>query len=421
MKKCTKKYISVFLISVPMVILLQSSVLAIGFRLPDQGSAAHGQGSAFTAEASDPTAVYYNPAAITRLEGVQTYTGAEFIFLSTDYTTLSGQKVESDNTVGILPQLYITGHLNEKVGIGLGINSIYGLSTDYGETSPLRYVTTYSELLTANFSPVVAYAVNPQLSLAAGLDVTYGKADLRRNVDFGALAGYPGSMDGHLIVKGDGEGVGFNLAAHYQPHEQHAFGLTYRSAIDLDLDGSVSLNQIPAFVGAGESISGDASTTIKLPSALRFGYAYWPKPEWKIEFDFEWADWSRFDKFTIESQNPLVPTSDAVYNYNDSFILGLGTQYEINEHWTARCGYMYADKALPDATFDPVVPDSNRHAVNVGLSYNIGSVTLSVAYQAIFFEDRDINNDVGAGVGSSVDGRYESFVNAFSFGVRWEI
>ena len=44
---------------------------ASGFGLFQHGARATGQAGAFTARASDPTAVTYNPAAITQLDGVQ--------------------------------------------------------------------------------------------------------------------------------------------------------------------------------------------------------------------------------------------------------------------------------------------------------------------------------------------------------------
>ena len=45
------------------------SALALGIRIPDQDAAATARGEAFAATADNPSAIYYNPAGITQLDG----------------------------------------------------------------------------------------------------------------------------------------------------------------------------------------------------------------------------------------------------------------------------------------------------------------------------------------------------------------
>src|SRR5262245_56879978 len=44
-------------------------VFGIGFRIPNQDAEAIARGNAFVATADNPSAIYYNPAGITQLEG----------------------------------------------------------------------------------------------------------------------------------------------------------------------------------------------------------------------------------------------------------------------------------------------------------------------------------------------------------------
>ncbi|HAL87456.1 MAG TPA: aromatic hydrocarbon degradation protein, partial [Deferribacteraceae bacterium] len=55
--------------------ILPSAAFASGFAINEQGAKALGMGGAFAAQADDPTAVYYNPAGITQLEGTQVSLG----------------------------------------------------------------------------------------------------------------------------------------------------------------------------------------------------------------------------------------------------------------------------------------------------------------------------------------------------------
>ena len=52
-----------------------ASANASGFRLPEAGAKAMGMGFAFTAQADDPSAIYFNPAGIMQLEGTNVMVG----------------------------------------------------------------------------------------------------------------------------------------------------------------------------------------------------------------------------------------------------------------------------------------------------------------------------------------------------------
>ncbi|MBI1871622.1 MAG: outer membrane protein transport protein [Chlamydiae bacterium] len=395
-----------------------SSAYAIGFRLYDEGAKAQGQAGAYTAQADDASSLYYNPAAMPSLKGDQALTGAEFIFLDTDYTSTSGVEESSENDMGMVPHFYAVKQLNKKWAIGLGVYSLFGLATEYNDRGAFRYVTTSSELRTMDVSPVIAYQLTPELSAAAGLDVVIGSADLRSKVDFGALAGISGMADGNSRLAGDGEGLGFNVSLLYQPHVQHRFGILFHSPVDLDLDGSVVLSSIPNFVGVGSTVTGDLSTEIDLPAIIRFGYAYTPTSQWKIEFDLDWSNFSSYNELDLRSTNPLFPSTIVPKDYDDGYVFAIGTQYLLNESWALRAGYGHILASVPDSTFDPIVPDADRNFVTVGLGYEWKMFTVDAAYQAIFFDDRNIDNDVGASVGSTVDGHYETFVHAFVIDVK---
>src|SRR5438094_8282141 len=59
---------------------------ATGFRIVDQSASATGQASAFTAQADDASAVYYNPAGMTQLRRGQVSPGTLLIGGSTSFT-----------------------------------------------------------------------------------------------------------------------------------------------------------------------------------------------------------------------------------------------------------------------------------------------------------------------------------------------
>ena len=63
---------------------------AVGFRLPNQDPEAIARGDAEAATADNPSAIYYNPAGITQLEGQNVRVGLYVISPGEKYTSPSG-------------------------------------------------------------------------------------------------------------------------------------------------------------------------------------------------------------------------------------------------------------------------------------------------------------------------------------------
>src|SRR5208282_4068763 len=58
---------------------------ALGVRVPNQDASAIARGNAFVATADDPSAIYYNPAGITQLDGQHVRAGVYGIYLNDHY------------------------------------------------------------------------------------------------------------------------------------------------------------------------------------------------------------------------------------------------------------------------------------------------------------------------------------------------
>src|SRR5579871_2660242 len=65
---------------------------ALGIRLADQDAFATARGNAFAATADNPSAIYYNPAGISQIEGNNVRMGLYGIDFQSTYTAPSGAK-----------------------------------------------------------------------------------------------------------------------------------------------------------------------------------------------------------------------------------------------------------------------------------------------------------------------------------------
>src|SRR5437867_3696399 len=110
---------------------------ATGFRILDQSASATGQASAFTAQADDASAVYYNPAGMTQLRGIQISLGANLIGGSTNFRDAAGQTARGDfgGSVAYPPptNFYITANLKDLGVTELGdLNAVVAVVVPFG-------------------------------------------------------------------------------------------------------------------------------------------------------------------------------------------------------------------------------------------------------------------------------------------------
>ena len=222
---------------------------------------------------------------------------------------------------------------------------------------------------------------------------------------------------------GEGSGTGYNLGLHYEPLSGVKLGVAYRSQIKVNHNGGLTTT-LPAPLGAGPSSAGEAA--IVYPPSLTMGIAYSRFKPFTFEFDTTWTGWSSYDKLKVKLDTPIavngVPTTTITTpkNWHDTWAFRFGANYEVNERMKIRAGYIYDLTPVPDSSFDPQVPDANRHIFTVGSDLKIMRFTLGIAYNYILSESRTKSNTVvvnGVPAPLQANGRYSSDVH--SLGLSW--
>ena len=413
-------------------ILSPSSLLADGFRVLDHGAAATGQGAAFSAQADNPSAVHYNPAGMTQLEGIQFSAGTLLIGGSIRFESDLGPTVKGDlgSTVANPPPstLFLTAHL-PALGltnlpnwtVGLGLTSPFALSVEYEDDSLIAPISTRAALPLIDIKPTIGYKVNDYIAIGGGLDIyTFadflgeGHAELQQTAAPGNPFGIPAGT--RLEANGSDTALGFNVSLLWTPwrnaqgQPRMNFGFVFRHGADLNLDGDFL---------AGGNRQAEAETTIELPDVYTWAIAGWPirnaQREWKVEVDVEYADWTDFENINLELSNGA--TIPQPRNYGKAWVVMVGTEYsllspQLLPKWDVsfRGGYVRSETPVPSREFDPSNPDADFNAFSVGLGFlcragghflgvlpchGIGgkAIGLDLAYQVLLYENRDINNN----------------------------
>jgi long-chain fatty acid transport protein len=391
------------------MVLFSSISFAGGFRLPEQGAAATGMSGAFVGQADDPSAVWYNPAGITQLDGTRIAGGFVAVYPYFSHET-GGTTEVSKRDVHFPIILYATHKMNDKISFGLGVNNPFGLTTDWSATSETHYVATFSKIVTTEFNPNIAYKVNNDLSVAFGVAYIHLRATLEKTQRV-ILPGPVDLGDHNFRLSGDGDGWGANAAVLYRISEKANAGLSYRSRIKIDIDGTAELTGGPA------AQSGSANTSITLPDLIQLGISYKASDNLTINADLDYTLWSTYDRIVVTSDNSTFNNNIDEKQWKDVWALKIGGQYKLSDQWKLRAGYYYDKNPAPVDHFETRVPDSDRQSVSIGAGYTVNKVTVDAAYQYIWFKNRAISNSP---VSSTLNGSYKSVVDAFALMVSYK-
>jgi len=161
------------------------------------------------------------------------------------------------------------------------------------------------------------------------------------------------------------------------------------------------------------------SSVIRFPATWSGAAAYRPRPNWTIEADANFFQWSVFKDLPIYLDQTPSANQTLVENYKDSWQFRFGTENRL-PRFTWRFGYYYDQQAAPDESVTPILPDANRNGLSAGLGFALGAkkqMTLDLYELAVFVDTRSTNGVERDGY----NGEYKSYVNAAGFGLtyRW--
>ena len=157
-----------YLLALGLVSLLCPSLgHAQGVRFQPQGATAAGQGNAFSAQADDPSAIHYNPAGLSQVNGVQVLTGTTLVGGSIKFTSPTGIDSRGDfgGSIASPPPSYsyVSANLGvfgwnglSNVTVGLGLTSPFGLNIRYPVDGPFNTAVTSAALPLIDIKPTVA-------------------------------------------------------------------------------------------------------------------------------------------------------------------------------------------------------------------------------------------------------------------------
>ncbi|MBG0789192.1 MAG: transporter [Desulfovibrionaceae bacterium] len=357
---------------------------ASGFGLFEWGNAALGQGTAFYANGDDPSVVAYNPAQMTRLEGTQVYGGITAI---SPYSKVKVDGSGSATSVQVfaVPHAYVTHQVNDKLFIGMGEFTRFGLGTKFEDYWAGQTLLREARLESFSFNPSVAYKVTDNFSVAAGIEAIKGTFYVTKAY---ALAG-----GAPLNVDVEGTSLTGNIGLLYDFNDMFSVGFSYRAPVSFTGDGDAEV----------DGILPKTSATVEatFPDQYSLGFGYRPLDDLSIEFDLVFTRWELFD--SMEFDFGAYTDKTETFCYKNAWRFQLGAEYMATENWALRAGFVYDQTPTRHAYASMMLPANDRFMYTLGVGYKLNDLTVDVAGMYLVTKERYGMNMHDGAVSHSVD------------------
>jgi long-chain fatty acid transport protein len=413
-----------------------TEALAGGYMTPHQTARGLGLSNALTAGVNDSSAVYYNPAALSEVEG-------DNLLLSSSYANLqvtienSGRKSKNKHDDNFLASLFANYHIpNTDLTLGIGTYTPFGLVTEYERDAFTRFAAIDTRLKTIYVTPALSWNPSNYFSAGVGLSFVHASGAFSRALclDPISFCTQPLGLEGRVRITDTADAFGYNLGLLLKPTDNLKFGFSYRSRVDLRFD-----NADAKFTGSFSvpTVKADVRP-LPLPPVIDVGLFWQIMPAWGAEFVYEYTRWSELKNFTATFSPPSVflPLGVPITGFQlpeewkNTSTLRLGSYYALNNDWEIRGGIAVEQTPVPNKTLNPAIPDADKLTLNAGVGYKWNKFSFDLGYMAVFYKTRKVTNDELEGLpatapvfyaGAPGKDKYQTFVNfvTFSIGYRF--
>jgi len=376
-------------------LLASGTAYGAGYRVPEQSVNSVAKAGANIASSNTADASYFNPANMSWLEDRFMVEGtAEWIHLNTIHYHDNRTPMyngESDSEDFVLPIFFIVSPDYNNFRVGAALTYPGGLSKKWRDPFPRTFAQEFT-LKVYEFAVSGSYKINDMVSIAAGVRTLYGDAMVR---SAGQVA--PGTTASRYM-DGDTWEWGYNFALAVRPTPKMNLSATFRSKVDLDLEGTAIL----ATSLGPEVYHGDAGASVPQPAVFSLAAAYTFFDQLTVELEYERTFWSSYDTLDFTYPTPLTnPVLNMAFdqpkmrNWDDSDTYRIGLSYDMKNSFILMAGFAYDENPVPGSTLGFELPDSDAYIYSVGVRYLANEhLEVGIGYLYDDKDERSVSNKI---------------------------
>jgi long-chain fatty acid transport protein len=362
----------------------------------------------------------------------------------------------------VTPAVYLVVPYQKQWAFGIGVNVPFGLKTNYDSDWIGRFQAIESKVETINVNPSVSWKPTDNFTIGAGANWQRLKATLTNQANYAGAMGltapaaaaaglippaavapivgaYAGS-EAFVKVTGDDSAWGWDIGVLWEIDPTARIGVTYRSSIKYNVQGSVSFNNpavpaslpaplVPAATGLSNCINtgfvapgqpcpfptpfanGNVSLSLKVPSTTNVSF-FKAINRWDWMADLQFTNWSSVQSLTIVRDTGAVLQS-VPENFRNTWRGSIGANYHYSDMWMFRGGLAYDETPVNNTDRTARLPDNNRTWFSIGAQYKFNPQTwLDFGYTFIYMSNPSINQNQGStATYGLVNGNYKNNVN----------
>ena len=431
--------------------LVAGQASASGFQLREQSVKNLGKSNAGSIVGKDASNVSLNPAAMTNLDKNTFQSDITVIDLTADFTgsgrvlgspalPLSGANGGDPGDPTVVPNMAAVFPLHgalEGMTIGASVGAPFGLKTEYEPGWVGRYRALTSDVKVVDLTLSVAFKATDGVSIGAGLIYERADVTLSKAIDFGTAicaSGNPANcftpsypfkpqqLDGTFEVSGDSTSVGYVVGAQIAPNDKLAIGISHRSEIKHDLEGTLDFANVPALLANDPRFQdGDGGARLVTPSVTTLSISYGFTDDFRLMADYQSTGWSSLHDVTIKRASGTVVGSEP-FHWDDTDFFSIGAEFDISDAFTIRGGVAQDESPTNDTHRTPRLPDADRMLYSIGATWHMSeSMSIDAAFQRITIENPTINLAVDAAAGntSTLVGEFDGHANLFGVSMQY--
>jgi long-chain fatty acid transport protein len=423
---------------------------ASAYYFSDIGVRGFARAGANIAGANDLTALWYNPATLTRLDRGQVMldvsgVSQQVLFDRADETTDEGNlrtfdPVENQAGAFVIPHFGVAHHLGTpNTTFALGFYTPYAPDYSYDPQGAQRYTLNDTLVIQTALGPSVAHEFFDWISVGGGVawSVLIAEQDLATNLDNPLVDGdeYDPAYDVDFsLATRDMNALTWNVGFLVEPPSgrwavggmvQPPVSFDAKGSISADLEGNIFYEEDDGIYGGlilDSSVTDeDVSLAVTMPLIIKGGALIRPTDALEIEAAVVWQQWSSIESMIVtdidlvfdinedhiatglmdcegegEDMNCDALIDDDVVlpaSYDDSWSLRLGGHYLLNDRFTVRAGALYETSAIPTQTVGVSLVDANKWGYGLGGSMNLSNgLTVDLGISQTFLDSLDITD-----------------------------
>lgn len=363
---------------------------AEGYQVNSLSAKQNGMGHTGVALKLGAESMFFNPAGMAFMDNQMEIMGSFTAIMPSASATLpDGAVYETDNNASTPISAGLAFSIYDNLKFGIDFYTPYGSGINWTENWPGAVLNQSVTLKTFTVQPTISWRLLPNLSIGAGMMVTWGTVDLNKGLItpesldmvlqqmgmqpmFGKITPASVNLNGTSKVA-----LGVNVGAMYDINRQWTVGASMRTKMGMKVDaGKAALtyaNEVAANILQDKiGIINQANFKAEMPCpwVLNFGVSYKPVERLTLAADAQLTGWNAYKSLDVEFLE--LPTAFNQYitkDYSNSWTWHLGAQYAVTDRFDARLGLMVDTSPCNDTHYNPETPGMTKIEPSVGISF----------------------------------------------------